>query len=255
MLTWLAKLWFNLLKSIESVASKRNQKLEPERISISATNQKLSRVPFAVQLTPEYKSRGLYPKLYPMGAVVHFTAGRSKAGDEDAKNTVSWLRNEGLAAFVISSTGNIFQALDLTKWGYHAGASEYPTLGTGVSSKLVGIEICCAGNVEDLGGSYKSWFGEKYVEGEVRKSHDNANIHAGAYHKYTQAQENALIQLLLWLKSNNPSVFDFDFVLGHDECCAPRGRKVDPGASLSMTMPEFRELLKGKYAASTNSKA
>lgn len=77
------------------------------------------------------------------------------------------------------------------------------------------------------------------------------NIAKGTYEKYTEKQEQALIELVLWLKKNNPSVFNLDYVLGHDEVAGPSGigrwRKTDPGGSLSMTMDKFRTLLKNKY--------
>lgn len=77
------------------------------------------------------------------------------------------------------------------------------------------------------------------------------NILAGAYLPYTKEQETALIEFLLWAKANNPTVFDFDYVLGHDEVAGPKGigrwRKNDPGGALSMTMSEFRQLLKDEY--------
>jgi len=42
----------------------------------------------------------------------------------------------------------------------------------------------------------------------------------------------------------NPE-FRADWVAGHDEVSP--GRKSDPGGSLSMTMPQFRYMLKKKY--------
>jgi lysozyme family protein len=49
------------------------------------------------------------------------------------------------------------------------------------------------------------------------------------------------VKLLLWLKGNQPDVFQFEFVLGHDEVSP--GRKNDPGGALSVTLPQFRERL------------
>jgi len=46
-------------------------------------------------------------------------------------------------------------------------------------------------------------------------------------------------------KANNPEVFDFEYVLGHDEAADPKGigywRKNDPEDALSMTMNQFRK--------------
>ena len=62
----------------------------------------------------------------------------------------------------------------------------------------------------------------------------------------------------MWLKRNNPDVFRFDYVAGHDEIAtlgspgSPKektlGRKQDPGGSLSLPMAEYREMLFSRYA-------
>ncbi len=77
----------------------------------------------------------------------------------------------------------------------------------------------------------------------------------GWYHKYTAAQEESIIKTLLWYKWADPTDrFSFDKVLGHDEACEQAGqpgRKNDPGGALSMTMPEFRELLQKRWTELT----
>jgi hypothetical protein len=223
-------------------------KTEPERISIETTGQKLLWYPGAIRIDCGMKARGSYADKYPVGAIVHWTSGWSRDGDRGttankfAENSIRAGAKDGYAFFTISEKGQVFQALPLDKWGYHAGESHYPGLGSGVSSKLVGIEVCCAGSVKPKGEKFVSWFGAEFSPKEVREASKNANIQKGFYHKYSEAQEKALKELLQWLYKNNPTVFKFDFVLGHDEV-APQ-RKSDPGGSLSMTMPEFRKSLK-----------
>jgi len=190
------------------------------------------------------KVNGPYANKYPQGAVVHFTAGRSLEGDKNAENTVKGGVKNGYAFFVISSTGTVYQNFPLSHWGSHAGVSKHPVLGTSVSRKLVGIEICNAGSLKKKGDKYVSWFDEEYTEAQVRKVSKKDNMQAGTYHKYTEAQEKALVDLIIWMHKNNPKVFNLDYVLGHDEVCAPKGRKNDPGGSLSMSMPELRAHLK-----------
>ena len=220
--------------------------VEPARPSKKEKGQKLLWYPIAEIIEPGMKTRGVYRNRYPLGAVVHYTAGRSLGGNADAINTIKYGRSQGHAYFTISDTGAVFQAHPLDQWGFHAGPSSWPGLGNGVTDNLVGIEVCCSGRLTKLDGDfYKSWYGLPLESHLVRYSANKDNIVEGYYHKYTEAQEHALIELLLWLKSNNPEVFSFDYVLGHDEV-SPR-RKMDPGASLSMTMPEFRELLKNRY--------
>ena len=209
--------------------------------------QKLLWYPVAKQVA-KMPSRGKFAKGYPYGLIVHFNAGRNSA-----TGTIDYGRTQGYNYLGMDREGQIYQPNPLNEWGYHAGTSSMKLNGKTVSSVsqyLIGIEICSAGRVEKLSKpegdkKFKSWFGEKYTEEEIRYSGKKDNIQAGYYHKYTQKQEDALIAFCLWLKRNNPDVFSFDNVLGHDEV-APT-RKNDPGAALSMSMPELRELLKKLY--------
>lgn len=214
--------------------------VEPERPSPSIPGAKALWYPLADTSGPQMKARGSYEKGYPIGAVIHFTAGRDESED-DARGSLEWGLNEGYAFFVIGPTGKVYQRLPLNKWGYHAGTSSWPGLGSSLSDKLVGIEVACAGRLDS---NRKSWFGKTYPESQCRTVSSKQNIQGGTYKKYTEAQERALIDLLMWLKQNNPSVFSLDFVLGHDSI-AP-SRKNDPGGSLSMTIPELQMLLKSR---------
>jgi N-acetyl-anhydromuramyl-L-alanine amidase AmpD len=191
--------------------------------------------------------KGQYKHSYPQGAVVHYTAGRSLKDKEDAINTLKSLKSNQYCTFVIARDGTVFQNFPLSHWGQHAGSSSYKSLGEWLSNKLVGIEVCCAGKLLQGNKTYSSWFQEFYPEELVRiVSTAYLNWVPGAYLKFTPEQEKSLVDLLLWLKRNNPDVFSFDYVLGHDEI-APK-RKVDPGGSLSVPMPIFRESLGRKYS-------
>jgi len=207
--------------------------------------------PKAIQ-TGKVITKGEYRGGHPVGAVVHWTSGWSKNGSK-GKTAHQWALDaaklgvdQGFCYFVIGEDGTVVQNFPINRWGYHCGKSTWPGLGSSLSNMLVGIEICCSGLVtrktEDL---YTSWFGEKFTRDEVRYSSGEKNIQKGYYHKYSQAQLDALLDLLIWLKANAPGVFDFANVLGHDEVSPDR--KQDPGASLPMTMPEYREYLKMKY--------
>lgn len=240
--------------------------------------------PKAIRSEVVLRTRGFYKNKYPQGAVVHFTAGRSRTdvdgGKKNAKThlemgrrSIASAQKEGAYAyFIIDRSGNVHQNFPLDRWGYHAGTSAWKGLEGSVSDELVGIEIQGAGRLSSTyknsenGASYNcpdgklaAWFtrptsGDLFFDKktECRYSENNDNIQKGWYHAYSPEQEKALVELLIWMKRNNPDIFDFKFVVGHDEVAGKKGigynRKNDPGASLSMTMTEFRNLLESEYS-------
>ncbi len=217
---------------------------EPLRPSMREAGAGLLWYPLAEAVTPLMTTRGKYANRYPRGAVVHYTAGHDRSED-DARGTLSWGRQQGYCFFVIGPTGRVYQSFPLDEWGYHAGESHWPGLGSSVSSKLVGIEICSPGLLD---ANRKSWFGTSYDKADTREvTEAKYGCPTGIYKAYDAAQEEALIRLLAWLRRNNPTVFDTEYVLGHHEVSGKLGigrwRKADPGGSLSMTMDALRETL------------
>lgn len=210
----------------------------------AAAGSKSDWYPGAIKLSQKMPTHGTYANGWPRGAIVHFTSGR-----DGAEKTINGGIENGYAFLCIQEDGLMCQAHPLSKWGYHAGKSKWPGLDGTVSDELVGIEINNAGKVDKLpDGRYKTWFNTYIPESRIRYTKGVANQDKGYYHTYTAAQEKCLVEFLLWMKSQAPSIFSFDFVLGHDEVAVPHGRKTDPGASLSMTMPAFREHLKAEWA-------
>lgn len=212
--------------------------------------KKLLYYPIALKegLTP-MKTNGEYRKAYPEGLVVHWTSGHWDGSIKDQVANAS-----PYCYFVIDNKGQVAQAFPLNRWGSHAGSSYYKPLGSDVSKFLVGCEVMCAGDLTKKGDRYMSWFNREVPADQVVFSAKRENIHEGYYQKYTKEQFDSLVGLCLWLKANNPDVFSFDNVVGHDEI-APT-RKSDPGASLVnsttnaiMTISEFREFLKLQYKA------
>ncbi|MFM1815651.1 MAG: hypothetical protein RLZ98_2346 [Pseudomonadota bacterium] len=206
------------------------------------------------------KTRGYYEHGYPVGAIVHFTAGRSERDELDAEATIKSTRDK-YCFFCISKSGKVYQTASLDRWGSHAGVSSYSGLGSNVSDKLVGIEICNAGRVKKTDSGFEPWWngnyaaGDKrrtiYTEDEVRHVERGDNVLSGGYfHGYTAEQEAALIKLLLWLRRQKPHIFQWKYVLGHDEV-SPR-RKDDPGGALSWTMPDLRRYLMELESAGHN---
>lgn len=151
------------------------------------------------------------------GLIVHYTvSGRTP---QAAVGVVRYLAKKGLGCPVMDENGVIYvpEGFDLQRdVAWHAGKSSWKGL-NGMSQYCIGMEICCLGRRKD-----------------------------GTFERYTAAQEEALINFILWQLDVNPD-FEIDYVLGHDEVSP--GRKTDPGKSLSWTMPEFREIIKQKHLA------
>ena len=211
------------------------------RPSVASGDQRLLWCPFAETDFRAAVTRGTYAEGYPKGAVVHFTAGRRNG----LASALNYQVDQGHLYFVIDEDGNIGQNFPLDSWGYHAGRSGYSGLSGTVSDDLVGIEVQCAGKLTKQGDNYRTWFRTTVPESEVRTIPTKKdNQEQGHYENYTEAQEHALATLILWLYTNNPRVFNLEFVVGHDEVSP--GRKNDPGGSLSMTMPEYREYLRSQ---------
>ena len=226
------------------------------------------------------------------GAIVHYDAGRARPtkGADDlemgAKQSLDWGGKQGFAFATISRSGTIYLPanMDWLAWGRHAGKSECPvTQRTDVSQYFVGFEINCPGYVYPTADPdvFIAWFDAKQNEkGDVilnNKGHatlvsshpeiyrktelrhvtsTTGNIKAGWYVPYTQAQQDALINVLLWLKARYPKTFRLDYVFGHDEV-APT-RKLDPGGSYGLltgkgpgaaqTMAQLRSVLLKAWA-------
>lgn len=206
-------------------------------------------VPEIEEVDVEAKIHGQYitDTREPKGLVVHYTAGRFSKGREDAINTLRDLCKRGLACLVMDTEGRLYRAKNqsLSDIGWHAGESKWKGK-EGISRFCLGMEICCAGKIEDKGS--KTWWGDNIHESLVRKVPGKENMKRGSYHKYTEAQEKSLINFILWQLDTN-SQFSIDWVVGHDEISPDR--KSDPGGSLSMTMPSFRAMIRDKYVNMT----
>lgn len=252
-----SKLPFSKVKSslnegntfLTELVSKINSQNSFETITHSEAEHKLFYPEATIVSNIKLKSRGKYENNYPKGAVVHYTAGRYDQGKQSALDSLAWAKNEGYTFMMIAYDGTVFQSTPLNEWGYHAGESNWAGLGASVSNKLVGIEIANAGLLKKRNGKYYSWFNAEIPAAQVREiAVANDNQIKGYFHKYSEAQENSLIKLLVWLKNNNPEIFDTKFILGHDEVAGPKGigysRKQDPGGALSMTMTNLRKIIK-----------
>jgi hypothetical protein len=185
----------------------------------------------------QYKNRGNYKTDSGKfkGLTVHYSvSGRSAKG---ARGVVEYLQSMGYGCMVMDESGIIYvpKNFDIFQsWGSHSGKSKWKGI-KNVSDQFAGIEICNWGKDSKVGPYRDVTTAEGYVV-------------AGRYQQYTDVQEKSLINFLLWAKTKNPE-FDLDYVVGHDELRKEYGLlgdKQDPGGSLSMTMPQLRDLIKAK---------
>lgn len=233
------------------------------------------KIPFAIQYPKRMKAKGDYAGGEgPRGAVVHYTAGHYEKGLEDAYRVIESGIERGLTYLCIAYTGELVQAHDIMKWGYHAGESAWripvkratwKIIGS-VSDDLIGIEMNCAGLLKEVGDKVYPWwaFDGKKLRSNAKSipkdqcrfiSKEMAKIWGcppGWYHKYSDAQEDTLARTLLWLY-RNVEPFKLDAIRGHHEVAGTLGigyfRKSDPGGSLSMPMDVFRKGLEDAYKA------
>lgn len=213
------------------------QDITKDELVSPPTNRNI--IPFAEQCKT-IPTAWEYQGGWPQGAILHFTAGR-----DNGPGTVSYLGSVGFPCIVMSRDGRVWQGFSTNRGGCHCGTSHH--------DYSFGLEVCAAGICEKLtDGTYKSWFGETIPASDIRTVARNGSRRAGAYQVYTAVQEEAIIKTFLWYKWADPTNrFSFDKVLGHDEACDQGGRpgaKNDPGGALSMTMPEFRALLKKRWS-------
>lgn len=189
------------------------------------------------------KKKGTYPKKFPEGIIVHFTAGWQSQKGIDA---VEYANKNGHCYFFIDQNGEVFQQFDLINWGSHAGESKCPvTKRTNVSKYYVGIEVACGGRLEDAdkdGQVDDTYFKTNVRPENIRTGKINGTWQksSGSFEVFTEAQELALKKLCTWLCQNGANP---DLIFGHDE--AAPNRKNDPGLSLSVSMDDFRKLIKG----------
>jgi len=232
---------------IKNILYKLNVIKEPERAYNPPQKPGETYIDGFIKVSPiRHKTQGVFLSGFPKGAIVHHTAGRRNGG------SIQLGKDNGYAYWVIEADGTINATHELTRYGWHAGTSSWPGLGSNVSKDLLGIEIEAAGKLKGSPGSWWTWWGDRVKDENVRvitKEAWGCN-EGGAYEKFTPAQEQSLIKLLLWLKQQNPKVFSFDYVLFHSDV-AP-DRKNDANGSLSMPRTKLQDLLKEEYAKNTN---
>lgn len=221
---WIKRLW----RFFTSNASLSETKLKHQEPKIHTIN-----------VSAHTKGWYLTESGLPRGVVIHYTAGRF-ATPAAAENTLRYMASKKLGALVMDQGGRLYAAKNQyhNTATNHAGRSKWKEF-VDISKYCVGIEVCCAGR---LTHNNQAWFGDP-IPGEERNviPEQYHNQKPGTYHAFTALQEAALINFCLWQLATNPD-FDVEWIVGHDEI-APT-RKSDPGGSLSVSMPDFREMVR-----------
>lgn len=198
-----------------------------------------------VELDIKWQSKGKFNTKdgKPVGSVLHYTvSGNSPSQAINVANyfarTPSLLGYQ-LACPIMDRNGTIYIPKGWKILGdrnNHAGTSSWNGY-SGLSATHTGLEVCSWGMLDSSSRS-------KVAPHEIRTVTKSANIKAGDYQKYTEDQELHILNWYIYHLKNCPH-FKIENICGHDECSP--SRKSDPGGSLSMTMPEFRALVK-KYS-------
>jgi hypothetical protein len=265
MVNWLCN-FFNCKKKDEE-----GSEMPHKPVKNTLTSEYRIWLPDAINVTKtlnkKMRTRGEFKDGFPKGIILHWDSGWSisknisynpfpKSNKNASSKALKSARHYALSCvdhgiahgynyLVMDLFGKVYQSSPLTRYGYHAGKSYWPELGYSVSSKLVGVEIKCPGNVKKLkSGNYITWFKQVWDKNYVRSVEKEANVQKGHYVMFTKEQEDAVIKLCcdLWLCSpivHDKKLFKIKYILGHDSV-AP-GRKSDIGGSMSITIPEIQK--------------
>lgn len=212
-------------------------------------------IPFAVQHKRKMRERAAYSKGYPLGVLVHYSAGQWETF-QHGLDMMNWGISKGYTYLGLEAGGKLIQAHAVNMWGEHAGTSAWTrSLVGSVSDDLIGIEVLNPGQLTKKDDGFYTYFDKKIdpaKHGIPRYVTEKEwGCVTGWYLPFTPAQEATLVQTIIWLYRNDPyGVMKLDNVLGHHEVAGKLGlgyfRKPDPGGALSMPMADFRNMLKRK---------
>lgn len=167
--------------------------------------------------------------LQASGITIHYSA------DRDVARTMATLIKSELGYhFLIARDGTTFQLVDTSFSVAHAGKAEW--LGKSPNSHHIAICLMSWGKLIKKEDEYLNWASGKIAPHEVRTKMGDSTY----WDKFTPEQEK---MLRLLLRNFIFAGIDPSGICGHDESAIPFGRKTDPGASLSMSMPELRASL------------
>lgn len=164
----------------------------------------------------------------PFGVTVHYTASRN------ISSTIKELASKNLGYhLIIDRNGAIYQCAELIYQLNHAGRALWN--GKSPNREHLAVALVSWGWVKRLApGAFVSWSGRTIATEEC------AHRQGQWWDAATPEQELALLKFLRWAILQGVGVSE---ICGHDECVLPKGRKVDPGGVLSLSMSEIRGLL------------
>lgn len=184
-------------------------------------------------------ARGPLHSEKPLGVTIHYSAERDLERTLTALKTASKDYSLGYH-LLIDRMGKVTQTVRFDRMVYHAGKADW----MGHSPNKTHISVCLLSYGElkkDAMGSFTSWSGIPIDPQQADRRKNNVNGEYAWWDIATALQEMSLRAFLIWCVMNGISA---DSVCGHDECSLPKGRKIDPGGVLSITMPEVRTWLK-----------
>lgn len=179
-----------------------------------------------VQFKPTPNQGG---KIVPEAIVIHYTSGRA------LMSTVRWLQNPKSSAsvhIVIGRDGAVVQMVPFDVKAWHAGSS---TLNgkQGCNGFTIGIELCNFGLLEYRNGMYFSSAGTTLPESDVvSAAHKFTPGKAQHWEKYTAEQIKVCVSVCETICKE----YGIKTIVGHDDVAYPKGRKIDPGPAIDMSV-------------------
>lgn len=178
---------------------------------------------------PEVLGAGPWPSGKPQGVTIHYTADRN----------LERVRQHGVRSkigyhLLIDRDGYIHQTCFLDRRVNHAGSATWR--GKSPNRHHIAVSLLSWGTIEKEETKFKSWSGVEVPMDDI------VEIRGAYWDTFTDKQENSLLNILFYFIAMGIDPKD---VCGHDECCLPPGRKVDPGGCLSTGMAKLRAILGG----------
>ena len=155
--------------------------------------------------------------------VLHHTAGNS-SGVATIQNWNTDDRGRIATCVTISGAGKnsvdgeICQAFSSRHWAYHVGVKQevfraYKVPYIELDKYSIGIEICNWGQLEKIGDKFYSYVNREVPKEAVTELPEAYKGHK-YFHRYTDAQIEAVHDLLVYWKS----IYDIDLTFNYDQC-------------------------------------